>query len=304
MPLGEYQEYKRYFDLVTFIILMLVPATVSIVAIITIGIAQREKTFSQFGNGVTKKTIKHEKKFVTALYRYNVADSIFYTICLSPTRSLEIFGPYASTWVVENILTWMIYVSRVLLVSYFACTPILYSLFFDMKIRKKKATDPNSSYSTSATLNEDEEDENDDSSEGDDPIEPELDCRCNSKPKNCSSCNSKCLAINGRRVSMEFTCPETGFTQTFTNQKCNRIRKMNMSENCGTLSCACAAELTVAETGKGTKFECTAAKKKPTYRVYCDANNDNRFNLGETNQERKVKCKRGAIKRNPFNLQC
>ena len=120
-------------------------------AIITIGIAQREKTFSQFGNGVTKKTIKHEKKFVTALYRYNVADSIFYTICLvscpriigrliifekSPTRSLEIFGPYASTWVVENILTWMIYVSRVLLVSYFACTPILYSLFFDMKIRK------------------------------------------------------------------------------------------------------------------------------------------------------------------------
>lgn len=53
---------------------------------------------------------------------------------------------------------------------------------------------------------------------------------------------------------MEFTCPETGFTQTFTNQKCNKIRKLNMSENCGALSCACAAELTVAETGKGMSF--------------------------------------------------
>ena len=54
----------------------------------------------------------------------------------------------------------------------------------------------------------------------------------------------------------------------------------------------------------GTKFECTVPKKKPTYRVYCDANNNDKFNSGEANQERKVKCKRGAIKRNPFTLQC
>jgi len=73
----------------------------------------------------------------------------------SPTRSLEIFGPYASTWVVENILMWMIYVSRVLLVSYFACTPILYSLFFDMKIFKRRKDDQLSKIpnSASASLN-------------------------------------------------------------------------------------------------------------------------------------------------------
>jgi hypothetical protein len=53
------------------------------VAITTIGMAQKKKSFEQFGdkNGDTRKTIKHERKFVTALYRYNVADSIFYTIC-------------------------------------------------------------------------------------------------------------------------------------------------------------------------------------------------------------------------------
>jgi hypothetical protein len=38
------------------------------------------------------------------------------------------------------------------------------------------------------------------------------------------------------------------------NQKCKKIQKQNMNENCGALSCACAAELTAAETGKGTSF--------------------------------------------------
>lgn len=63
----------------------------------------------------------------------------------------------------------------------------------------------------------------------------ELDCNCSKKPKDCLACDSKCVAVTGRTVSLKFTCPVGSFnagSETILSGKCKKIPKQLSTLDC------------------------------------------------------------------------
>ena len=59
-----------------------------------------------------------------------MCDSILYTICLMPNYMIELSNPFVTKWLLENVLSWFIYLARVMVVSYFALKPVEYFYYF------------------------------------------------------------------------------------------------------------------------------------------------------------------------------
>ena len=62
-----------------------------------------------------------------------------------------------------------------------------------------------------------------------------LDCNCSSKPKDCPTCDSECVAVDGKKISMKFTCPagsdNAGASITLSG-KCKKIGKKSSGLSC------------------------------------------------------------------------
>ena len=81
---------------------------------------------------------------------------------------------------------------------------------------------------------------------------------------------------------------------------------MSLNEQCGDLTCNCKSEVdafvaTMSPDEGQAVGMCTNARKKPTYKLFCDTDSDNIHDAGEVSQEFKVKCRNGEIRKNRFD---
>ena len=138
--------------------------------------------------------------------------------------------------------------------------------------------------------------------------EPPVDCDCDALPKDCDNCDAKCISVNGKKVEIEFTCPagtENAGASTTIKNKCKKISQTNANLECegnsGGLDCTCKSQADAAAAAVGAKAECIVVnKKKPTYRFYCDDNENGQFDNNENSKTDKNKCK----KLSPGNFRC
>ncbi|CAG5079281.1 Oidioi.mRNA.OKI2018_I69.PAR.g9215.t1.cds [Oikopleura dioica] len=131
-------------------------------------------------------------------------------------------------------------------------------------------------------------------------------CGCTEMPKNGPDAVATCVMNGGKRKTIDWTCPATGTTQRFSNIKCKGIRKRKLDEQCGDLVCNCRFEMDAfvstmnPDEGQAVGL-CTNPHKKPTYKLFCDANSDNIHDGGESFQEFRVRCRNGALFKSKFN---
>lgn len=91
-----------------------------------------------------------------------------------------------------------------------------------------------------------------------------------------------------------------------SNVKCRKIKKKALMNQCGELTCNCKSEMDAfvalmnPDAGEAVA-SCTIAKKKPTYKLFCDEDSDGTHDAAEASQTFKVKCRNGGIRKNKFD---
>jgi len=91
-----------------------------------------------------------------------------------------------------------------------------------------------------------------------------------------------------------------------SNVKCRKIKKKALMNQCGELTCNCKSEMDAfvalmnPDAGEAVA-SCTIAKKKPTYKLFCDEDSSGTHDAAEASQTFKVKCRNGGIRKNKFD---
>ena len=134
-------------------------------------------------------------------------------------------------------------------------------------------------------------------------------CGCQDKPQNGPDAIATCVEDNGEKKTIDWTCPATGEVKRMTNVRCKKIKRLRLDQGqCGALECKCDPEMDaqIALMNPAAKYECTSNSpiKRPRYRIFCDTNSNDVFDFqSEVNTgEVQIKCRRGMIKKNPFNV--
>jgi len=144
-------------------------------------------------------------------------------------------------------------------------------------------------------------------------------CGCTDKPKNAPDAVATCVEVSkkvrnsltefkdgGKRKTIDWTCPATGEVERMSNVKCRKIKKKALMNQCGELTCNCKSEMDAfvalmnPDAGEAVA-SCTIAKKKPTYKLFCDEDSSGTHDAAEASQTFKVKCRNGGIRKNKFD---
>lgn len=139
-------------------------------------------------------------------------------------------------------------------------------------------------------------------------VVPPVECNCSNRPKDCPECDFTCLAAQGKSIQVEYTCPDgtTNAGQSATlSGKCKKLSKQTSGLDCsgggggggggdGGLDCKCASHIAalVSAAGGNAKALCTNDSKKPTYLLWCDNNNNDTQDSGESAEFVTGKCKK------------
>ncbi|CAG5102121.1 Oidioi.mRNA.OKI2018_I69.chr1.g152.t1.cds [Oikopleura dioica] len=120
---------RNVYAFVIFAFLFVFPIIVSLIlnSVITNARLRQE-------SGPRRTVNAKDAQFFHKLHKYNKMDSAIYSICFLPFYLLDVVKELVPFWVVEHILHICLYVSRILVVSYFCVSPLVYFGFF--KIHK------------------------------------------------------------------------------------------------------------------------------------------------------------------------
>jgi len=141
-----------------------------------------------------------------------------------------------------------------------------------------------------------------------DDSEPDPVCDCEMNPKDCPECDRTCVAGDGKKITMAFTCPadsaNAGAEKILSSKKgCKGVIKQKTGLNCagddnGGDDCRCSEVVgKAAATFKNVSAKCVKDhKKSPLYVFFCDENGNGQVDDGEKSKEGQVKCKGSKVK--------